>query len=70
MNTEEFGQFVKFRRKQKGLTQIELAKVLSDKGDVMYISKLERGLLPNITLRTMNKLLIRLDAEIEFKGLD
>ena len=62
MNNKKIGEFISFLRKEKGLTQIELAEKLfvTDKA----VSKWERGLsLPDITV--LEKLASELDVKVE-----
>ncbi|HIS39198.1 MAG TPA: helix-turn-helix domain-containing protein [Candidatus Onthousia faecavium] len=62
MNNKKIGEFIALLRKEKGLTQIELAEKLfvTDKA----VSKWERGLsLPDITV--LEKLALELDVKVE-----
>ncbi|WP_456867627.1 helix-turn-helix domain-containing protein [Galbibacter sp. BG1] len=65
----KFGQFVKFKRRQKGLTQSELAQLVYGKNDRQYISKIENNKVEGINLSTMETFLEVLDADMDFKSL-
>ena len=66
----KFGQYVKHIRAKKGLTQLQLSLKVFDKPNIEYIGKLERGTLAGITFTTVDKIMLALDCELEFKGCE
>ena len=65
--TMKFGQFVRKRRLELGITQKELSLRISNKADIKFISQLELGIIENITLFRTEKILEALDSEMNFK---
>ncbi len=65
MKLDEIGMKIKSLRKDKGLTQQQLA-VISGISRVT-LGKLERAQLGSITLKTFDIILDALDQEIDFK---
>ena len=60
MDTKELGQQVQAKRKEKGMSQTELAKFADVSRN--YISLIERGEAQNISLKVINQLAIALGA--------
>ncbi len=63
----KFGQYVKHIRTQKGITQLQLSKMVFNKPNIEYIGKLERGVAAGITFATADKIMYALDSELEFR---
>ncbi len=63
-----FGQFLKHKRKEKGLTQEEVSNMVGMSGQTgrNYISNIERNKLNGINLSTMGMLLSNLGCSIRF----
>lgn len=64
---EILGQYVRQQRLKKGISQKMLSKKIFNKENESYIGKLERGTLAGITFATVDKILLALDSELEFK---
>jgi len=64
----EIGQRVKELRKEKGLTQDQLAKVASISR--VTLGKLERGQVGAVSIKTLDIILDALDYEISFAKND
>jgi len=62
----KFGQYVKYIRTKKGLTQLQLSKRIFNKPNIEYIGRLERGRLDGITFATADKIMLALDCELDF----
>ena len=60
MDTKELGRQVQAKRKEKGMSQTELAKFADVSRN--YISLIERGEAQNISLKVINQLAIALGA--------
>ena len=60
MDTKELGRQVQAKRKEKGMSQTELAKFADISRN--YISLIERGEAQNISLKVINQLAIALGA--------
>lgn len=68
---KRLAEFTKFRRTEKGFSQIELADKIEGSGiNNNYISRLENGSLESIRLPTLVNLLTALDSELDFKCID
>ena len=65
MKLDEIGVKIKFLRKEKGLTQKQLAEIAGLSR--VTLGKLERGQIGSITLKTMDIVLDVLGYEIDFK---
>ena len=65
MKLDEIGLKIKFLRKEKGLTQKQLAEIAGLSR--VTLGKLERGQIGSITLKTIDIILDVLDYEIDFK---
>ena len=67
MQLHEIGQKIKKLRKEKKLTQEELAK----KADISRVTlgKIERGKLGSVSVKTLDIILFTLGYEIEFSQL-
>jgi len=63
----KFGQFVKYIRKRKGPTQLELFKKVFNKPNYKYIGRLELGVSAGITFNTADKIMWALESEMEFE---
>lgn len=64
---DKLGDFVKFKRKNLGLTQTEVAERMESKGiDKSYISRIERKTAKGLNISTLEKLLESLDSSITF----
>ena len=63
-----FGQFLKHKRKEKGLTQEQVAEMIGMSGQTGrgYISNLERNKLNGMNLSTMGMILSNLGCSILF----
>lgn len=68
MKLFEIGQRVKELRKEKGLTQDQLAKVASISR--VTLGKLERGQVGAVSIKTLDIILDALDYEISFAKND
>ena len=66
MILDEIGAKIKARRKEKGLTQEQLAEIAGLSR--VTLGKLERGQVGTITLKTIDIILDVLGYEIEFKS--
>jgi len=64
-----FGQYVRQQRLKKGMSQKMLSKKIFNKENESYIGKLERGTLEGITFATADKILMVLDAKMQFEQL-
>ena len=62
-----FAYFIKKRRKELGMTQVYLSELSGVEQD--YISKMERGLKPGVTLGIAAKILTALDCPLDFRKL-
>jgi len=65
MNILEFGEFIRTKRKERGLTQEELAKRVGISRPTL--SKLENNLLTEISIITLDKILNELGYELDIK---
>lgn len=63
---QKFAQFVKEKRKAKGLSQADLANLVFNKPMKGYISEIESGVRTGITTPVIDKLLEALNSDIEF----
>lgn len=68
MKLFEIGDKIRILRKDKGMTQLELAK----KSNISRVTlgKLERGEVVGITVKSLDIILFNLGFEIEFKSLE
>ncbi len=66
----KFGKYVRHIRTKKGMTQLELSLKIFDKPNYEYVGRLERGELDGITFRTVQKILVALDCEMEFSQFE
>ncbi len=68
MRLEEIGKKIKELRKEKGLTQDELAK----RADITRVTlgKLERGYVGAVSIKTLDMILQALDHQIEIAKKD
>lgn len=62
----KLGQFIKYYRRRKGWTQKELSLKIFKKPNQQFISRLELGKLGGVHLNTLEKILLALDADINF----
>lgn len=62
----KLGQFIKYYRRKKGWTQKELSLKIFKSPNQQYISRLELGKLGGVNLKTLEKILLVLDADINF----
>ena len=60
-----FGWFIRQQRKAKGMTQLELSARAFNKPNRPYINQLENGNLDNITLATIDRILMALDVDVD-----
>jgi len=67
---EKFGQYVRYQRQRKGMTQLELSLKVFNKANYEYIGRLERGVAIGITFNTADKLMLALDSELEFREFE
>lgn len=65
MKLDEIGMKIKYLRKDKGLTQQQLATISGISR--VTLGKLERSQLGSITLRTLDIILDALGYEVDFK---
>jgi len=63
----KFGQFVRYQRQRKGMTQLELSLKVFNKPNQEYIGRLERGTALGITFATADRIMLALDSEFEFR---
>jgi transcriptional regulator with XRE-family HTH domain len=67
---KRFGEFIHHKRKERGLTQTELADKTNEAGnlriDKSYISKIEKQTLNGMELNTLNSILQALDCQVTF----
>lgn len=63
---QKFAQFVKEKRKAKGMSQADLAKLVFDKPMKGYISEIESGARTGISTPLISRILDALDSDIEF----
>lgn len=67
------GDYVKFQRTKKGLTQKELAERVKEQGfpgiNSLYISRIERHDLPGITISNLGKILSVLESTVVFQEI-
>lgn len=63
----KFGQFVKYARTQKGITQKELAIKVFGCQRQDFIGRLERNKLNGISFATVDRIMVALDSELEFR---
>jgi len=63
----KFGQFVRYQRQRKGMTQLELSLKVFNKPNQEYIGRLERAVATGITFATADKIMLALDSELEFR---
>ncbi|WP_457744025.1 helix-turn-helix domain-containing protein [Sulfurimonas sp.] len=68
MNLLELGKSIKTLRKERGLTQEELAKNVNISR--VTLSKLENGYIANISIVTLNAVLNVLGYELDMKPLN
>ena len=68
MKLFDIGQKVKELRKEKDLTQEQLANIASISR--VTLGKLERGQMGSVSIKTLDIILDALDHEIEFKKRD
>ncbi|WP_309498793.1 helix-turn-helix transcriptional regulator [Sulfurovum sp.] len=68
MKLFDIGQKVKELRKEKDLTQEQLANIASISR--VTLGKLERGQMGSVSVKTLDIILDTLDYEIEFKKRD
>ena len=66
----KFGQFVRYQRQRKGMTQLELSLKVFSKPNYEYIGRLERGVAAGITFNTAERLMLALDSELEFREFE
>lgn len=62
----KLGQFIKYYRRKKGWTQKELSQKIFKSPNQQFISRLELGKLGGVNLKTLEKILMVLDADIKF----
>lgn len=62
----KFGEFVRYARKKKGLTQLELAEQAFGTNHHPYISKIESGKAESMTTEKMDQILNALDGYADF----
>ena len=62
----KLGQFIKYYRRKRGWTQKELSLKIFKSPNQQYISRLELGKLGGVNLKTLEKILLVLDADINF----
>ena len=62
----KLGQFIKYYRRKKGWTQKELSLKIFKSPNQQFISRLELGKLGGVKLKTLEKILLVLDADINF----
>ena len=63
----QFAQIIRQRRLEKGITQEQLSRLVWEKPNRPYIMRLETDRLPNITLNTIDKILVALDLDLEIQ---
>jgi len=68
MNLLELGETIKKLRKEKKLTQQELAKITNISRTTL--SKLENGYIANISIVTLNDVLNQLGHELDIKPIN
>ncbi len=66
MQLHEIGNSIKTMRKEKGITQQNLAKLCGTSR--VTLGKIEKGELGNVSVKTLDLLLSHLGYEIEFKS--
>lgn len=62
----KLGQFIKYYRRKKGWTQTELSIKVFKAPNQQYISRLELGKLGGVKLKTLERILLALDADVNF----
>ena len=62
----KLGQFIKYYRRKKGWTQKELSLKVFKSPNQQYISRLELGKLGSMKLKTLERILLALDADVNF----
>lgn len=62
----KLGQFIKYYRRKKGWTQKELSLKVFKSSNQQYISRLELGKLGGVKLKTLERILLALDADVNF----
>ncbi len=67
---EKLGEYVKYARTQKGITQKELAIKVFGCARQEFIGRLERNKLNGISFATVDRILFALDSELEFRGFE
>ncbi|WP_229860136.1 helix-turn-helix domain-containing protein [Candidatus Sulfurimonas baltica] len=68
MKLFEIGQMIKELRKEKGITQEQLAK--NSAISRVTLGKLERGQMGSVSIKTLDIILNALDYEIDFSKKD
>ncbi len=67
---EKLAQYVKHVRTQKGLTQKELAIKVFGCPRYEFIGRLERNKLNGISFATVDRIMLALDSELEFREFE
>lgn len=67
---EKFGQFVRQQRQKNGLTQLELSVKVFGCPRYEFIERLERNKLNGISFTTVDRILLELDSELEFREFE
>ena len=60
-----FGDFIRQQRKAQRMTQLELSVRAFTKPNRSFICQLENGKLDNITLGTIDRILMALDVDVD-----
>ena len=60
-----FGDFIRQQRKAKGMSQQELSARAFNKPNRPFICQLENGKIDNVTLATIDMILMALDVDVD-----